>query len=534
MKRISLLIVTCTGANAFLSPIHHGPLRAPQLERVLISPLQQRRDLSVGLFGDLLKKFKKQGDDENDGDDEDNKVKSSDDPSADAADKVSADGSSFFVQSEDEAVAPAETEESSSPVRAVQEEEESPLTQAKKLKAQAARIRLEAEKRQVELTLEKIDKLNSKLEQVKAHKDDDKKNEKEQKELEEELLLLKSRLVIDEKGEVGVAKPAAAASTTADAETAKTTSTSSTITVAPELKPLSDEELQKITEQFDASPEFLKVLLTKIAGYGTDEQFNSTDIITQLYKDASQLQETLGSTPSIDDLSTEEGRAILERAYANSKSYSEMDGPELTPQQIQSKIEELQNLPGFFKNFVAGGKNDTEIAIDLLTEEWENEKEKEERRKNGWFGNDGKDKMGEDGERLDRGGGSFSRLFSEEEEEGGYRQSDVSMIMESTFPQSTRKEGEMPDIKVVNAFCGVLGENKAFVASGEPIPVAGGYVGTLDVCCDASSEVLFTEIICMLTIYKSYAPQNYPDHQREQPMQKRKRTHRHAGQKGGQ
>ena len=94
---------------------------------------------------------------------------------------------------------------------------------------------------------------------------------------------------------------------------------------------------------------------------------------------------------------------------------------------------------------------------------------------------DDKGAVGRDGERIDLGNsGTFSRLFKDDsmnETSHGKARSDLSFMMESLYPKSTRKENETPDERQINAFLNdVVAPTKAFIPSGNPISVPGGWV----------------------------------------------------------
>ena len=237
---------------------------------------------------------------------------------------------------------------------------------------------------------------------------------------------------------------------------------------------LSDEELQEIVQKFEQSPDFLKIMVARIAGFGVDElspdKVNATEIISQLFRDEQQIDvQTAYLKTNITD-----AREMLERAYAKSKDME----PNIPQSDIDEKVEQLGNLPTFVKKAITGSTNDTEIAIDLLTDE---QTRKKGRSLFNIFGNDdNKENIGQDGERLDRDGGTFGRMFGEDEstEDGGAKpRDDVGLLMESTFPSSTRKEGQTPSEREVNTFVNeVLGTTKAFTVEGNPLSVPGGWV----------------------------------------------------------
>lgn len=526
-QAVLILSVTVASTNAFLTPFgntqplnsrHGGYLHQ---SRTGGSTFQYPRDLSVGLFRDMFKKITnrdKSGED--DDENENSKVESLSSPVEDA--KITLDSSQssdeekmekllpFFAASDasssggddtvnaDVATAAEETTVQStaedfkpetvtapitpstdtSTTETPKKEGVSPQSEAEKLRAQAARIRLEAEKRTVELTLEKMDKLNKKLEQMNAHGT---VNDKDQKELEEELQRLKSQLITDDKGKAQTVKPVVSESTVGSTNTVDTR-----VTTRPSL---SSEEVQDRVEKFKEAPEFLRILVAKVAGFGVDEntpgavdRLNATKIISQLYQDEAEMDSmTRVSSGGIgyDKLETENARALLERAYQKSKGIEDMDEPMFTEAQLQAKVKELEELPQFLKDVASDGRNDTEIAIDLLTDEWQRAKKKGDKKAGFFslFGGEDKGEIGRDGERLDvEDRGTFSRLFTDDEI-SSKEQSDLTLMMESQYPKSTRKEDETPSKKLVDAFLNdVVTPTKAFTPSDNPVSVPGGWV----------------------------------------------------------
>mmetsp|Transcript_17552 Transcript_17552/g.37963 ORF Transcript_17552/g.37963 Transcript_17552/m.37963 type:complete len:917 (+) Transcript_17552:50-2800(+) len=540
--KIALVIIplgAIVGCSGFRSPIDKQPLRlspGPGRERFQprlrddrlapAAPRPPRDDVSVGLFRDLLKKFK--------GGDDDEKKKSSDessalDPSSAALDNGGQTGDSASVNTDDEPVekeaspffattgeeglpgettsiesevgelaapvadmTPVESKEEESAALVdlsveiiVEEEVTSPRSKAEQLRAQAARIRLEADKRQVELTLEKIAKLNSKLESLRKK---DKFDAKDQKSLEEELQRLKSQLTTDEKGEIRpVAVPVAVTSESSDTSSSTSSvSKSDRVSDTPLLTPpsLSIEEMEERVKRFQDAPEFMKVLVAKTLGFGVDgdtpgavNRLNATDIVQKMYDDEIDYESI--ASDSASDSEKEKARATVERAYENSKDNGK---PVFTEEQIQAKVKELEDVPKIFKGILDKEFNDTEMALMLLEQDWEDEQRK--KKKGGGFfdlfGGKGdkeeKGEIGRDGERLDLGNrGSFSRLFSDDETGAG--KSDLSFMMESLYPQSTRKEDQTPDKRQVDTFLNdVVAPTKAFIPNSDPISVPGGWI----------------------------------------------------------
>jgi hypothetical protein len=505
-----LLLATCS-VDAFLSPIQRPSIVINPALQVSSKPysVQRQGTMSLNLFGDLFKKLK--------GDKDKDKIRvGSDKPDVPAEDDnaaKAADGKSFFVQSTDEETHnAAKTEQPEQP-------EETPESRAEKLRAQAARIRLEAEKGQVELTLEKISKLDEKLEKLKGKAGAD---EKEQRELEDALSLLKSQLVTDENGEITFvpSKPVARPSSDVPKKSLKDDlAASSSVPLDQRLNTeqkipdldLSDEELEQIVQKFEQAPDFLKVMVARIAGFGVDEdssdKLNATDIILQLYKDEQQIE----LQTAFMKTNTSDAREMLERAYAMSKDLE----PQIPQREIDEKVEQLGNLPTFVKKTLTGSTNDTKIAIDLLTDEYE-EKNKNKNSKGrsffNIFGNDKADgKIGRDGERMDKEGGTFGRMFSKDESTRGMTsRDDLGLLMESTFPASSRKEGQTPSEREVNAFVNnVLEPTKAFLPEGNPLSVPGGWVSAI-----AAAAVYYRNCACRSSLISSI----FSDNPRQESM----------------
>ncbi|KAL7553629.1 hypothetical protein ACHAWF_016930 [Thalassiosira exigua] len=462
-------------------------------------PAAPRGDVSVGLFRRLLRKNKgeDEGSEGGDGKEPDEKTEDEEATPFFATQYLdSLEGKEKGSEAEATPIK-SEMEQSPAPVqeavveiaKAEKEEELSPLSQAEKLRAQAARIRLEADKRQVELTLEKIAKLSAKLERIKKQ---DKADTKDQRLLEEELQRLKAQLVTDEKGEV---KPVAV-SIVAKAEPEAADAAASTASATPSEKAdatvlsrpsLSSEEMERRVERFQRAPEFMKVLVAKTVGFGVDgdtpgavDRLNATRIVQKIYDDGMDYESITVESDFANDADKEKARKIIERAYE--KLEGDSDAPVFTEEQIQKKLKELDEVPKFLKNIVTNVVNETELAKSLLEDEWE---EEQKRKKNGGgifglFGNEGEEKgrIGIDGENTKKDTpGTFSRLFSGDEDDNSGPEQDLSFMMESLYPKSTRKEDETPDKRQVDAFLNdVVAPTRAFTPSSNPIKVPGGWV----------------------------------------------------------
>jgi hypothetical protein len=461
-----------------------------------------RRDVSVGLFSDLFRKGKDQGENGDEVDESDKgKVSVGDEQLVEKEEQKRA--IPFFASNFLETIARKTTASSSEDAQMNREtsfvpgddkttkqsqqkpQEKTPEQIAEQLRAQAARIRLEAEKRQVELTLEKIEKLNSQLEHMKAADDVDVKS---QKSLEEQLQRLKSQLITNEKGEI---KPANSNSSTPPIVDKVFTSTPAAAAVVVEVdtplqseaKPsLSSEDLKERVQKFEEAPEFMRILVAKIAGYGVDERspgavnrLNASDIILKLYDDNIGYEDIIRRQDFTDESEREQARNLLERVYEQSGGGdNNEDSPKFTKEQIQEKMEELDQIPTFLKSIYSKEFNDTEMAIMLLEEEYTQEKNK---KRGGFFGLFGSKEKGDIGkERIDaEGTGKFSRLFSPGDTEKN--ENDLSFMIESLYPKSTRKEGQTPDKRLVDVFMNdVVAATNLFIPSSDKISVPGGWV----------------------------------------------------------
>eukprot|EP00579_Thalassiosira_antarctica_P001524 CAMPEP_0201869040 /NCGR_PEP_ID=MMETSP0902-20130614/2705_1 /ASSEMBLY_ACC=CAM_ASM_000551 /TAXON_ID=420261 /ORGANISM="Thalassiosira antarctica, Strain CCMP982" /LENGTH=945 /DNA_ID=CAMNT_0048394477 /DNA_START=47 /DNA_END=2884 /DNA_ORIENTATION=+ len=381
------------------------------------------------------------------------------------------------------------------PAVKAKEEELSPMDQVEKLRAQAARVRLEADKQQVELTLQKIAKLNGKLELL---KNKDTVDAKDQQSLEEELQRLKAQLITDEKGEIKpVAAPVAAKSQSAASSTVSQSNKIADTTLQPRTS-LSAEDMKERVKQFQEAPEFMKVLVAKTIGFGVDgdtpgavDRLNATDIVQKLYDDEIDYESITSDFPN--DAEQEKVRESIERAYKNSNDMTDDDKPVFTKEQIQAKVDELDDVPKFFKDIISKEFNNTETALMLLEQEYEDEKRK--KKGGGFFSlfgdkDDDKEKgeIGRDGERMDREkSGTFSQLFSDEPK----GETDLTFMMESLYPKSTRKEDEAPDKRQVDAFLNdVVAATKAFTPSADPVSVPGGWIIRGKNECESGDELI--------------------------------------------
>ncbi|KAL7457665.1 hypothetical protein ACHAWC_010441 [Mediolabrus comicus] len=520
--RIQLVVyiavaLCCIGSvGAFQSPIHNiGGNKGSSLIASSISThannKKYRRDVSVGLFRDLLRKVKDRGDNKGDegyGDSDEGASTGGDEQLVAAAAEEEQDeklATPFFASSfletrsrDDKATTSGEGTEVNEPPSVIVEEK-TPQQKAEQLRAQAARIRLEAEKRQVELTLEKIEKLTSQLEMMKTADDVDAKS---QKSMEEELQRLKSQLITNEKGEIKpanvVVSPPPAVSKPVFTDNAQEVDSYVQSDSTTASKPsLSAESLEERVQKFNEAPEFMRILVAKIAGYGVDEdtpgavnRLNSTDIILKLFDDNIGYEDIIRTQDFTDESEREQARSMLERAYEQSGDGSN-DKPKFTKEQIEAKVEELDQIPGFLKNIYSKEFNDTQMALMLLEEEYNQEKNKNNGGFLGLFGGKEKMKLGNDGERIGADSGTFSRLFSNETSTTGKNGNDLSFMIESLYPKSTRKEDQAPDKRLVDAFMNdVVAATNSFIPNSKPMSVPGGWIVRGTNKCSSGGELI--------------------------------------------
>mmetsp|Transcript_20071 Transcript_20071/g.46048 ORF Transcript_20071/g.46048 Transcript_20071/m.46048 type:complete len:842 (+) Transcript_20071:99-2624(+) len=479
VKHLSLVIVTSSalgGCDGFLPSSFRGRCHVlnprPYYFTGAAAP-QVGSSSNLGLFRDLLKRVRN-GDPEGDDDEENGEVEnaaSDDCGDAGANEDVTASTSSSTT---DEKVDDVDIDSPKPTAPSITEVEGSSInvqiSKAEKLRSQARVVRLEAQKREVELTLEKIEKVNSRLDRLKTQEDVDPKDKKS---LEEELSRLKSQLITDKKGRL---QPASSSSTSRQPKFQPASSDSSLRGAGTDDRSavLTKQELERRVQIYDESPEFMKVLVAKVIGYGVDDatsgsvdKLNSTEIVEKLWKDEVDYEKIITQMdfPNVSD--EENARAMLERAYTKSNGDSEF-----TDEQIKAKVDELDELPGFVRGLYNKEMNDTEMAVKILEDERDSKNNK-----GGLFG-------------LlninDKGSGLFG-----ERNETGNDQSDLSLMVESLFPTSTRKEDSAPDEKKVDAFLtDAVVPSKTFSPTSKPLPVVGGWIVRGENLCSSGDELI--------------------------------------------
>ena len=383
------------------------------------------------------------------------------------------------------------------PVQIIKEEALTPLEKAEALRAQAQRTRLEAEKMDLMLTMSKIEKLEIEI-NSKAVSEDQEREE----ELKDQIKSLKKKLETD----------------TSDGKVKESNSDDSDVvpllkkdlgsvlsSVVGEARALESEdsdldgamtmgEIQEKIEKFNAAPQYMRELVVKAAGMDT-ENLNTTELVLKVYADEKgakvaeaaetmpeftqdQIDEVLEAVKMVpqfvknlygDDMKNNDTAIaimMLEEEY-NSGNLVVM--PEITQKMIDDKLVEYSWVPQFLR-----GENDTELAIELIKSDF---------RRNGANSmklpspKDVKSpKKITETETSDDDSDSSSSLF------GGFgmnqkSKSDKDQMVESLFPESTRKEGEeIGEGQAVLFMSEVLAKDNTWAANSAPEKVSGGFI----------------------------------------------------------
>jgi len=372
----------------------------------------------------------------------------------------------------------------------------SAVDKARALRAAAEKARLEAERMDAELTLEKITKLEKELGSRKAREDADRardiRNQLEQ--LNQKLSGEAAAPVLgkEEMADSGMASTVSPLYSR-DAVTGETklniggggSEEKKGLIDVPETEPLTDDEIERRVELFKKSPDFLKVLVATTAGFenvGSGSDVNATALVLKLHEDDVVFRRNQAEVEA-------ENFDLVELTEALRKSGGEVNAiglgededeekPTFTKDQIEAKVKELEAVPKFVKNLFPDevGKNDTALAIKMLTDDWENEK-----MANSLWGG-GKDKQkkktedsNKEGEStLFGSGGSFGGAFGDD------GASETDRMIQSLFPKQVierEDETSMPTeatMKIVME--DVLTKLKLFSPSGQAEKVLGGYI----------------------------------------------------------
>lgn len=404
-----------------------------------------------------------------------------------------------------------EVEQAPSPSVSEVPVELSPLEKAKALKAQAQRTRLEAEKMDVMLTLEKIEKLEKQINTKVVSEDPDLEED-----LKKQIKTLKRKL----EGDDGKAKNEDKIEN--GAQTPKSESNnddSQSITVNKDLdsvlsaiiseartteevdESMTSEEIQRKIDEFEAAPKFMQELVVTTAGMEI-ESLNTTALVLKMYQDEKSIKtvngastETAADSP-LPEFSKEQINEVLDAVKMVPQFVKNLYGdelknndtaialmmleeewrsgnlvpmPEITQQMIDDKLSEYSWVPKFLR-----GDNDTQLAIELIKSDF---------RRNGANALNAPNSKADDSsvvttireiENSDGGesGGLFGGLGQSRKEK-----SDVDQMVESLFPESTRKEGEeVNEGDAVLFMSEVLAKDKTWMATGPPEKVPGGFL----------------------------------------------------------
>lgn len=295
---------------------------------------------------------------------------------------------------------------------------------------------------------------------------------------------------------------------------------------------LTEEEIQMRVEKFNAAPLFMRELVAKAAGMDSaplsltstsDSEFNTTALILQMYQDEKmalsngygvvtgsgntngngetkpeftqeQIDEVLDAISFVpqfvknmygDEMKNNDTAIALMMLEEEWQSGKMEVMPEITQKMIDEKLQEFQWVPQFLR-----GDNDTELAIELIKFDLRG------KRKGGGMGKAlgvdvNGDVKGDESYSLskDTDGGSISSADTDTKTSqkgigglfGAFNQqqlkSDTDQMVESLFPQSTRKEGtQINEGQAVLFMSEVLSKDKIWTPNRAPEKVSGGFL----------------------------------------------------------
>ena len=390
--------------------------------------------------------------------------------------------------------------DTSSPSKKVYVETLSPLEKAKALKAQAQRTRLEAEKMDVMLTLEKIEKLETKINTKAVSDDQDLEDE-----LKKQIQALKLKLGGDTKKEEnqdGTRTTNTNLQSTHDVPKKDLDSVLSAVVNEARTnevyETMSSKEIQEKIEKFNAAPKFMQDLVVKAAGMET-ENLNATALVLKMYDDEKSVRvEAINGVPAVnanvpeftqeqidevldvvkmvpqfvknlygDEMKNNDTAIALMMLEEEWRSGDLVVMPEITQTMIDEKLTEYSWVPQMLR-----GDNDTELAIELI---------KSDARRSGKKSlnapsparDQPKDSTTKTENESSGGGSGLFGAFGQDKD----LKSDTEQMIESLFPESTRKEGEeINEGQAVLFMSEVLANDNTWAATGAPEKVPGGFL----------------------------------------------------------
>lgn len=385
--------------------------------------------------------------------------------------------------------------------------EMSPKEKAEALKAQAERARLEAEKMDVLLTLEKIEKLEKEL-GSKAVSNDPKRVQ----DVTNQISSLKKKLTGNDRSNAGgkdsssKQKESLNGKKDLDAVLSSVVSETRDKTKVLNNQSLSmDETMQQKVKQFQEAPTFMQEIVTKSLGMEMNNDLNATDVVLKLYKDEKVSEDGVASSnlsfrneeqDSVPEFTQEQIDEVLQAVQLLPKFLKNMYGddiknndtaialmlleeewrsgnlvvmPEITQEMINDKLEEIKWIPQYLR-----GENSTELAIELIKSDFRRNKGKQNSSSTKLATAVSQEtqpiKQGEDTANQEEKNSGFS-IF------GGQQKSDKDQMVESLFPESTRKKDEeINEGQAVLFMSEVLAKDNVWVASGPPEKVSGGFL----------------------------------------------------------
>ena len=277
-------------------------------------------------------------------------------------------------------------------------------------------------------------------------------------------------------------------------------------------KELSLEDLQQRVDTFNQAPTFMQELVSKAAGMNvTSTDFNSTQLIFNMYQDEVEFNANTPATMKDDEpvpeFSQEQIDEVLDAVKLVPQFVKNLYGdemknndtaialmmleeewragnlvvmPEITQQMIDEKLEEVKWVPQFLR-----GDNDTALAVELIKGEFRRNPKKamgsykdaassstsDGSNVNGFSALDSSSSDSTSSETNNNSGGSLFGLGDRVEK------TDKEQMIESLFPESTRKEGnEINEGQAVLFMSEVLAKDNVWTATGPPEKVPGGFL----------------------------------------------------------
>jgi len=297
---------------------------------------------------------------------------------------------------------------------------------------------------------------------------------------------------------------------------------------------LSQNEIEARVEKFNAAPTFMRELVAKAAGMDLSSSpssendasasastststFNTTELVLKMFQDEKearaneyaysdgtmssangnvnpqlpiftqdQIDEVLEAVRIVpqfvknlygDDMKNNDTAIALMMLEEEWQSGKLVVIPEITQKMIDEKLTEIRWVPEFLR-----GDNDTELALELIKADFRRNGGKPmegslQKKSNGVDASlpSKNPLLGEKGSTetsQPKSGGGLFGAFGEQQ-----LKSDQDQMVESLFPESTRKEGqEINEGEAILFMSAVLAKDNVWAANGPPEKVSGGFL----------------------------------------------------------